>query len=736
METNRREFGLLGAAALLAPGIAVAQTKAGPAAPHFPANAWHQRIKRMMQLNFTEHDADNFDVKAWIDYLVAVKTDCTFISIHSSGAFYPTKLPDYPTSRWLKGRDIFGECAAATKKAGIRTVGRLSPDIAKIELAGRHPDWFRRNAKGEIVMASLSSDPKDPTTSFDYGRTCQFSDYYSNFIPQLINEVMTRYGIDGVYTNGWPGSGVAPCYCVNCKKIGDPKSEAYRQAYENRVLELWALYNKAATLRNKDAIFSGNLGGGLRGGEIDMKKVMPLAVWMFADHQGRGEEFAPSWDASQMTRLARALIVDRPAVNSTGAWANQAPMRWRTVSANPAEVRTRLWQTLAQGGAIHLHWLGFEQGFNEDRRWKQPGLDVLPWQAENDRHFHNIRSIADVAMVVSPRNNRVYSVPPGGEVLESFHGMYKILTEQRIPFDFVIDTDLSYDVIGRYPVLVLSNFAVMDDRQAGQIKEYVARGGSVLATFETGLYDEKGNPRTDFALADLFAMHRKASRLGFGADHGPGGNRVAGSPSMQRIESQHPVVQGFKNTNWIQGSSWRVPITSANPPILTDIPQHPGYPVEAVFAPVPRTSEQTVVAREVGNSRLVYLAGDMEAGYWRSSSADLGDLVVGALNWLTRNNRPLSVDGGGLLETTGFQTEVGYAVHLVNHTNPNFRGGAFRESYPVGPQKVTLTATSAKPVKSARLLRAGTTVPFTQEGSKVEATVPGVGEYEVLVFEV
>jgi len=736
MQTNRREFAMLSGLALLAPNILLAQSPGAGRLPVFAPNAWHQRVKRIMQLNFTERDAETFDVKEWIDYLVAVKTDCTFISIHSSGAYYPTKLPDYPTSRWLKGRDIFGECAAATKKAGIPTMGRLSPDIAKIELAEKHPDWFQRNAKGDIVMASLSADPQDPTTSFDYGRTCQFSDYYSDFIPKLIDEVMTRFKIDGVYTNGWPGSHVWACYCATCRKIGDPKSEAYRLAYESRVLELWDLYNKAATRRNKEAIFSGNLGGGLRGGEIDMNKLKPLAVWMFADNQGRGEESAPSWDASQMTRMARALISNRPAVNSTGNWANQGGARWRTASANPAEVRTRMWQTLAQGGCIHLHWLGFDQGFHEDRRWQQNGLDVLPFQQANDRHFHNVRSIADVAMVVSPRNNRVYPVPPGSELLDSFHGAYKILTEQRIPFDFVLDSELSYDVIGRYPVLVLANIAAMDDKQAAQIRDYVARGGSILATFETGLYDETGKPRSDFALADLFGMHAKGPRLGYGANAGPGVAAKVGSPSTQRIEQSHPIVESFKNTTYILGSSWRVPISTSGAAILTDIPQHPGYPVEAVFPKTSHTAEQTLVAREVGQSRLVYVAGDIEAGYWRSSAGDLGDLIAGALRWVTRDQRPLKVEGVGLLETTAFQTEVGYAVHLVNHTNPNFRGGAFREVFAVGPQKVTLTAISTKPIRSARLLRAGAAVPFKQEDASIEVTVPGVGEYEVVAFEV
>jgi hypothetical protein len=582
-------------------------------------------------------------------------------------------------------------------------------------------------------MASLSADPKDPTTAGGFGRTCQFSDYYSDFIPKLIDEVMDRFKIEGVYTNGWPGSHIAACYCDRCKAIGDPKSETYRLAYENRVLELWDMYNKAATLRNKDAIFSGNLGGGLRGGEIDMAKLTPLAVWMFADNQGRGDMFGPSWDASQMTRMARALIPNRPAVNSTGAWANQAPLRWRTVAANTTEVRSRMWQTLAQGGCIHLHWLGFEQGFHEDRRWKQPGLEVLPFQAANDAHFHNVRSIADVAMVVSPRNNRVYKGPPGSDVLEPFQGVYKILNEARIPFDFVLDTNLSPDTIGRYKVLILPNIAVLDDAQAAQIRAFVARGGSIMTSFETGLYDAEGNLRTDFALADIFGMHAKGARIGFGSD---GPRPTPGAPSIQRIERPHPVLAGFHDTNWIQGSSYRLPISATDAPILTDIPQHAGYPVEAVFPTVDHTGEQTLIARELGSARLVYFSEDIEAGYWRASTDDFGELLTGALNWLTRGESPLKVEGDGLLEATAFQTEVGYAVHLVNHTNPNFRGGSFRTTYPVGPQKVTLKANSRARIKSARLLRAGAEVAFKQTGDTIEVTVPTVGEYECVAFEV
>jgi hypothetical protein len=40
----------------------------------------------------------------------------------------------------------------------------------------------------------------------------------------------------------------------------------------------------------------------------------------------------------------------------------------------------------------------------------------------------------------------------------------------------------------------------------------VKRGGSLLATFETGLYDETGKPRPDFALGHLFGISKTGPR--------------------------------------------------------------------------------------------------------------------------------------------------------------------------------------------------------------------------------
>jgi hypothetical protein len=76
------------------------------------------------------------------------------------------------------------------------------------------------------------------------------------------------------------------------------------------------------------------------------------------------------------------------------------------------------------------------------------------------------------------------------------------------------------------------------------------------------------------------------------------------------------------------------------------------------------------------------------------------------------------------------------AVHVVNFTNPNFRAGAARRIYAVGPQKVRMILRDTKSVRNARLLRAGQALQLKQNGRVVEFTIPQLVDYEVAVFEV
>lgn len=726
MEMDRREFAGLSA---VAAGIAAASAVPGIAAD--AAGPWHRRVKRVFHINFNELDPVAMDVTAYADLLAAAKAQVTFLSVTGSVSFYPSAVPDFYPAAGLNGRDLFGECVTALRKRDIRVVGRFSPDIVQLRAAERHPDWFRRDKAGAIAREGAGGGVLPPT----YGETCQFTAYYDKQIPAIMRELIARYDVDGLYTNGWPNTHIRKCWCQACRSIVDADSPAYVPAYQKRAIELWNLYTGIAKKGRADRFYTGNLGGGLRGGELDLTAMTTTAEVFLADNQNRGPGL-PVWDDAQQGRIARDIMGDRPVFNLTSAWARGNTSWWRNGTANAAETRTRMAQTLATGGAIHYHWLGAQQGFSEDRRWQAIGRDYLAWQAANDPHFHTVRSLHRIALITSPLTNRLYPKPAGSDASDSIQGMYAILIEARIPFDLLTAENLTRAKLKQYSTVLLPNVAILTDAQLGLISSFVADGGSLMTSFETGLYDIQGKMRADFALGGLFGMRRTGTR---DDSHRPlPGNETpypATFAHLQRIERPHPITEEFKDTNWILGPNWSIPVTAQGELALTLIDPYPIYPTEQTYSRAPETKKPALVLREKGGSRLAHLTGDNEGTYWRTGGDDLARLVANTVRWVANGDVGPSVEGDGLIETFTWQTEPGYAVHLLNYTNPNAYANTFRKEYAIGPQEVHVTLPDGKPIRQAKLLRAGTALTFTQTGRDLRFIVPRVVEYEVAAFE-
>jgi len=726
MSVDRREFAAASVAALVtAPGAARAAVVGSRELP------WHQRTKRIVHINFNEQDPLDMDVEAYADLLAAAKAQATFLSVTGSVSFYPSAVPDFYPAAGLKGRDLFGECTAALKKRGIRVVGRFSPDIVQLKAADKHPDWFRRGSDGEIMREGAGGGVLPPT----YGETCQFTAYYDQQIPAIMRELIARYDVDGLYTNGWPNTEVRKCWCQACRKIADPNTPAYVDAYQKRATELWNLYTGIAKQGRSDRFYTGNLTGGLRGGQLDLTELTKTAEVFLADNQNRGAGL-PVWDSAQQARLGHDIMGTRAVFNLTGGWAKGASTWWRNATANVAEIQSRMAQTAAAGGAVHFHWLGDHQGFREDRRWQGVARDFLTWQAANDAHFHVKRSLHRVGLLVSPLTNRVYPRPDGSDALDPVQGLYAILLEARIPFDLLTAENLTPAKLSSYSTLLLPNVAILTDRQAAMISDFVDKGGSLLSTFETGSYDVAGKARTDFLLGRLFDMRRTGTRQD---SHAPlPGNQTpypASFAHLQRLERPHPITAEFKDTNWLLGPNWSLPVSAGGDPVLTLIDPYPIYPTEQTYSRKPRTEKPALVLRERGRSRLAHFTGDVEATYWRTGGDDLARLVANAVRWVANGDLGPEITGDGLIESFAWETEPGFAVHLLNYTNPNAYAKTFRKHHPIGPQAVRMTLPSGKPIRRARLLRAGADLPFQQEGRTLTFTIPGVTDYEVAAFE-
>src|SRR3989441_8094358 len=75
--------------------------------------------------------------------------------------------------------------------------------------------------------------------------------------------------------------------------------------------------------------------------------------------------------------------------------------------------------------------------------------------------------------------------------------------------------------------------------------------------------------------------------------------------------------------------------------------------------------------------------------FWRSGNPDLSRLLQNSVRWL-RGDRtpPVAIEGDGLLEAFAWETEPGYALHLLNYTTPNLTWGLVERSYAIGAQRV------------------------------------------------
>jgi Hypothetical glycosyl hydrolase 6/Beta-galactosidase trimerisation domain len=707
MDINRRDFIALSAAAAASAALPDQLRAKGSPAQSVP---WHQQIRRVGQLNMTEHDPAVLNVEEWADYWASLKVDVVLVSVTGILAFYPTTVPFHRRASFLNNRDLFGECCSAAKKRNMRVIARMSPDLNWEDALNAHPEWFKRDKQGNALKHE--EDPR-------LYQTCMFTNYFTDYIPAIMREVNSRYDVDGIFTNAWPPLGQLPvCYCDQCRNLPPAGTPAYWDKFNERVSFIWRLYDGIAKEKRPENLFFANLGGAIKSGP-NLKALEGMCEWFNCDNQGRGGEAAPIWGCALQGRVCNAIMKGRTSTNVTAAWSTGTP-RWRNIAKSPNEAQMWMNETVASGMVPWYHFIGAEDGLGADRRWQEPGHRYFNWLARHEQHFKNKRSIANIAVVMGQRTQMFYQSPGKIDATFDVEGLYYALLEGRFLFDFVHEDDLDAENLKKYKVLLLPNTALLSDIQCGQLSAFVKSGGSLLASFETSMYTEQNERRPDFGIADIFGIHATGSPT-----------TSLGNGFLARIERKHEILDGFSNTDWIPGAQFLLPIAPIDDPVLTVVPPYTAYPPELSYPPVPKTDVPAVVVKEIGASRLIYFPGDIERTMWRSGNTDLSRLIQNSVQWLTKGNTPVQVRGNGVIEVFAWETEAGFALHVLNYTNPNMHKGWMRSFYPIGEQQVKMILPAGKRVSRVELLRAGKDIQFNQRDAVIEFIIPSILDYEV-----
>jgi len=695
-----------------------------------PAPSWIDKPMRWAQLTLVEDDPGHFDLKFWLDYFARTKSDAVCLSGGGCVAYYPTKIPFHHRSAWLGDRDVLGELIAGCRKLGMVVIARTDPHATYDDVQAAHPDWIHVTAEGQ---------PRRHWASPEMWVTCALGPYNFDFMTEVKREIMSAYRVDGIFINRWEGSGM--CYCEHCRanfqaasgfelpRTNDPRDPA-RRAYilwhQERLFALWHHWDGAVRAINPDSCVIPNGGGGASS-PLDMKHIGEIAPTLMADYQAR-RGVMPPWGNGKRGKEFRAAMGRKPIVGifSVGL---EEPYRWKDSVQNPAE--TRLWALDGIANGLRPWFTKFAGSVN-DPRWLKPVEDLYVWCHAHERYLRHVRPLARVAIVYSQQS--AWFTPgdkgPRPGIEDPGHGWHQALIEARVPFEMVHDRLLDAEHLAAFRTLILPNITALSDAQCAQLAQFVARGGGIVATHETSLFDEWGAKRKDFGLAGLFGVSF-AGRM-----EGPMQN------AYLRLEHDtvpgHPLLRGLEDAPRIVHGVWRLEVTAKEKfpaPPATLIPSYPDLPMEKVFTKTPRTDIPQVFLREAGAGRVVYFPWDIDRTFWEILSPDHGQLMRNAVAWATNEEPPVTVTGPGVLDVTLWRQKNSLTVHLVNLTNPMMMKGPIREPLLVGEQHVRVKLPEGTAPRGVKFLVSGRPVASRQTGAWLEVTVPSILEHEVIAVD-
>jgi hypothetical protein len=733
--SSRREFlgyTMASAAALLGPRTeSWAQAPQGTRHIGAPMVDWYEKPMRWAQIGFAEDDPGNYDQQFWLDYFKRCHIEAVTLNAGGAVAFYPTEVKFHYRSKWLGNMDTFGDLAKACRSMGMVVVARTDAHACHQDVADAHPDWIMVDANNKKIR-----HPSD----VDFWLTCPLGPYNFEFLTSVHEEIMRMYMVDGIFTNRWAGSGM--CYCIHCQQQfkafsgldlprsrnpQDPARKQYLVWRPQRLFELWRMWNSKIQAINPNASYIANAGGGALS-ELDMKTVGELAPTLFADRQGRSGVMPP-WANGKNGKEYRATM-GKKAIVGIFSMGLEDKYRWKDSVQGSDEIR--LW--VADGIAHDLRpWFTKFDCKVIDARWMPAVEEIYKWHAENAAYLRNEKPMARVGLVYSQQTASFYGGEQAKDKVEDPQlGFYEALVEARIPFEMVHDRLLDSDHIKQFRTLIFPNIAALSKAQCQQIEEFVQAGGSIVATYETSLYDEWGVAQKNFGLASLFGCNYA------GKVEGPMLNSYLNVSKDSKSGQFHPLLRGFEDAGRIINAANQVTITpteGGSYPLLVE-PTYPDLPMEEVF---PRKNASRnmpgAIARQVGKGRVVYLPGDIDRTFWETMSFDQLHLLQNCVTWATDEPAVLKVEGKGVLDVSVWSQRTSMTVHLVNLTNPMMMKGPVREIIPITSQQVRIQVPAGRHVKDVRFLVARSRAKYTAQDGYIQFEVPSIALHEVIAID-
>lgn len=662
----------------------------------------------------------------------------------------------------LEDWDLLRSYLPFARKYGIKVLAYLNMHWYSYDFGTRHPEWQQRMADGKSYG--------EVVPLYGSGTTFCVNSPWRDWAYLLIREAM-KTGIDGVFLDGpviFPGC----CYCDACrarfaertgKEIpasedwGSPLWKEFIRFREDSMADFLKGAEKAVREGNPEGVVFLNAGSWHAGSWRVARNIEKVGRYQHFNgaesffHPGPFDQVLIPWAITAKHLMAG----EKPAV----VFSHHALGSWHYVPLPDAETRISIAQTVANGANP---WFAvFDYALDHSREAAlAPIRDLFGFLERNEDYYTATESAAEAAVLFSSQSSAFYLSKEEGLYLEggsgkeqdliadvgagkaidwkkrkalcdeiqgrSFWGSCYMLTRAHIPYDVILDGQLDDEHLDRYKVLILPNSACLSEEQVSAIRRFVERGGGLVASFETGRYNEDG---------ELEESHSMSEFLGISAIEGA--MVPAAFEEYVKVKAHHGAAASFAEGALLPRPLYCLKVRAL--PDAVDVPCIFMNPTGRLYSALKGESVYpAVVVREIGRGRVVYFPHLLADAYTRYKIREHEQWFVDSVKWAYGSEPPISVLAPPTVEVEVRRQRLDsphnrgerILIHLVNNTGDMQR--PIRDLLPIRGIEIRFSAPFPRAV---RALRRNEDLELLKEENKVRVILPELETYEVIVAE-
>lgn len=599
-------------------------------------------------------------------------------------AYYDSKLlerrsPHVPLDRLPK--DI-----AEYKRLGVRILG-VYPPCLQGEVYEKHPEWRR-------ISTNTTEIPSIDLKQFPHGGMLCLLGPYGDFFIEVLAEIATTFpDVDAFSFDGLHYGGV--CYCQHCREnfrqdtggdipnpdLNDPAFRRYQHWADRRMEDLVRrMQIRLKGINPEIALVTWTTNAGRFGHFRDIPRNMPARMnllldapdqefWL--DETNRGTTIVPAIANAYIW----AVTNHRVAFSEPYILCHGNP--YGKDSFPPQEIERRMMLALTYGAAPSI-------AVAQPENLQQELYDCMDAVQARKAWLTHKRPEPWGALVLSDNTRNFYGRSSGqveNRYLASVFGTFRAAIEEHLPLAIMNDWNLNADDLARQKVLVLPNTACLDDAQVAAIDQFVRNGGALVASLDTSLFNEFGDPREDFALAQVLgvnyrgliptdpaAAQSESLDVNFARNLGPDYWEQRKNvfdfqqdPASILNQGRMKTYVGAQSVTF-KGPAVRVAVNDPQAQTLatlrTKTPQGPPHP--------------GVVTRNHGKGRVAYFAAGLDAGYYLYAYPYQRLALKHAIEWAAGSPPPVQVTAPMCVHSTVMRQDLNgqrLVVHLFNDVN-------------------------------------------------------------------